>query len=232
MHTKVIAFWEEYLEHDTLPNYKDAHVVLLRPSMSYMLLQTKDPMPLKEVLPSFKGVSHIFLPINDNTNSEMAEGGSHWSLVVVSVNDGIAFHYDSLHSMNDMEAYNVTEKLSKLLGAPLVYKDLTDTPQQANSSDCGVFVCFIMKHLLVHRLLTAPKSEMVTMSMGGRVINAAKHRKEIMGIIEEQRREGERRRSTFVCHKRIATVLMIRRSSSPFAHSHSDSKSRSPPRIN
>lgn len=43
----LIAFWEEYLEHEFLENYKHNQIVLLRPSMSFMLMQTKDPTTLK-----------------------------------------------------------------------------------------------------------------------------------------------------------------------------------------
>ncbi|KAH8815485.1 hypothetical protein F5884DRAFT_667842 [Xylogone sp. PMI_703] len=214
-----IAFWEEYLEREQLRKYPSSNIVLLRPSMAFMLMQTPDPLTLKEALPNFSRTTHIFLPINDNRNVSVAEGGSHWSLLLVSVIDGVAFHYDSLTPSNYQEARLATHKLSQLLGRPLRFMNLDDSPQQENSSDCGVYVCIQMRHLLLKRLLSANAREKVSMSMAGKFIDAAGGRKEMLSIIEGFRKEGERRRS----HDNS-------RSSSPFTKVGSRN-SKSPPRI-
>ncbi|MCJ1278893.1 hypothetical protein MMC21_006714 [Puttea exsequens] len=190
-----ISFWEEHLEHTYLSQYPRANIVLLRPSMSFMLMQTPNPLTLKEALPDFSRTTHIFLPINDNRNPSIAEGGSHWSLLLVSIVDGVAFHYDSLNPSNLNEARHATAKLSHLLGRQLQFQNLTDSPQQQNSSDCGVFVCIEMKYLLLKKLLTASGQEQVSMSMGGKNVDASVGRKEMLKIIEGYRKEGERRRS-------------------------------------
>ena len=52
-----------------------------------------------------------------------------------------------------------------------------------------------MKHLLLRRLLKAGMAEKVSMSMGGREIDASTGRKEMLRIIEYFRKEGEKRRS-------------------------------------
>ncbi|KAL9102096.1 MAG: hypothetical protein Q9163_002719 [Psora crenata] len=205
-----IAFWEEYLEREFLAQYNNAHIILLRPSMSFMLMQTPDPVTLLDALPSFRKATHIFLPINDCKNVNLPEGGSHWSLLLVSIVDGTAFHYDSLHPANHVEAEQVTTKLSHLLKKPLQFVDLVDSPRQENGSDCGVFVCIVMRHLLLKKLLMAQASDKVSMSMAGKTVDAVRGRKEMLRIIEEYRREGERRRS---------------RSLSPFK------PSKSPPRV-
>lgn len=163
--------------------------------MSFMLMQTPDPMTLKEALPNFSKTSHIFLPINDCRNVEVAEGGSHWSLLLVSLVDRVAFHYDSLNPANRSEAQLASNKISQLLGKPIRFINLEDSPQQSNSSDCGVVVCIEMKHLLLKRLLQAHSKEKVSMSMGGRNIDASGGRKEMLRVIEGFRKEGERRRS-------------------------------------
>ena len=184
-----------YLEREYLTEYKSSNIVLLRPSMSFMLMQTPDPRTLKEALPNFSRTSHIFLPINDCRNVEVAEGGSHWSLLVVSLADQYAFHYDSLNPANRNEAQLVSNKISQLLGKPIRFINLEDSPQQSNSSDCGVFVCIEMRHLLLKRLLQAGSREKVNMSMGGKHIDASAGRKEMLRVIESFRKEGERRRS-------------------------------------
>ncbi|OCT46499.1 ulp1 protease family protein [Cladophialophora carrionii] len=208
----VIAFWEEYLEREYLTNYKHSHIVLLRPTMSFMLMQTPDPRTIKDALPDFTNVTHIFLPINDNPTASVAEGGTHWSLLLVSIVDGVAFHYDSMPPGNQHEAHYATQKLSRLINRPLRFINLSDSPLQDNGSDCGVFVCLNMRHLLLKRLLMVRTDNKVSMSLGGRTVDAAAGRKEMLKIIDEFRREGERRRSI---------------SNSP----HPGRKSRSPPRI-
>lgn len=88
-----------------------------------------------------------------------------------------------------------SHKIGQLLGKPLRFHDLSDSPQQENSSDCGVFVCIQMRHLLVKRLLQANAQSKIDMSLSGKSINAAAGRKEMLRMIEDFRKEGERRRS-------------------------------------
>lgn len=190
-----IAFWEEYLERETLPRYPQARIVLLRPSMSFLLMKEPNLKQVRFALPDFSKVTHVFLPINDNRNVSQAEGGSHWSLLLVSVLDGVAFHYDSLGGANYAEARLATRKMTELIGKPLRFVNLDDCPQQENGSDCGVFVCLIMRHLLIKRLLAANAREKVSMSMGGKMVDSNGGRKEMLHIIEKLRQEGERRRS-------------------------------------
>lgn len=163
--------------------------------MSFMLIQTPDPLTLKGVLPNFSRTTHIFLPINDCRNPSVAEGGSHWSLLLVSVVDRVAFHYDSLHPANHAHAAVCAKKLATLLDRQLQFIDLADSPQQQNSSDCGVFVCIQMRHLLLKKLLMAHAKEKVSMTMSGKTVDANQGRKEMLRIIEAYRKEGERRRS-------------------------------------
>ncbi|KAK3048497.1 hypothetical protein LTR09_010161 [Extremus antarcticus] len=212
-----IAFWEEYLEREKLHAYPKAHIVLLRPSMSFLLMRTQDPLSLKSALPDFGKTTHIFLPVNDCRQLDVAEGGSHWSLLLVSVIDGVAFHYDSMNGGNVSEARLVATRISQLLGKPLNFINLEDSPQQENGMDCGVYVCLLMQHLLIQRLLKAQAHEKTSMSMRGKEVDAHGGRKEMLRIIDARRREGEKRRS---------------RSRSPYTSSHhGKSKSRSPPRI-
>ncbi|PNS17668.1 NEDD8-specific protease 2 [Sphaceloma murrayae] len=214
-----IAFWEEYLEHEKLVAFPKAKIVLLRPSMAFLLLQTpiREIESLTSALPDFRSTTHIFLPVNDCHDPNRAEGGSHWSLLLVSILDGVAFHYDSMYPANAREGDATTQKFSRLLGRPLRYINLPDSPQQENGSDCGVFVCLLMQHLLLSRLLKAHAKDKVNMSMRGKEVDASGGRKEMLRIIEAFRKEGERRRST-----------SNHRSHSPFT---GKDQSKSPPRI-
>ena len=195
LNDNVIAFWEEYLEQEKLALQPSAKINLLRPSMVFMMNQTPDVLSLKDALPSFVNSTHVFLPINDAESPTRAECGSHWSLLLVSVIDKVAFHYDSLSPANMHEARLVAHRISQLLGKALRFINLDDTPQQENSMDCGVYVCLLMSHLLIQRLLRAHAQDKISMSMRGKEVDAAGGRKEMLRVIEERRKEGERRRS-------------------------------------
>ena len=73
--------------------------------------------------------------------------------------------------------------------------DLVDSPRQENSNDCGVFVCIVMRHLLLKKLLLAQARDKVSMSMAGKTVDAGQGRKEMLRTIERFRKEGEARRS-------------------------------------
>lgn len=183
-----------WLEREILPKYPQARICLLRPSMTYLLMSHPDPKQLRADLPDMSKVTHVFLPISDAVSRTQPDG-SHWSLLLVSKIDGVAFHYDSLGGANNMDSMRATEQLSKLIGMPLRYQAIPDCPQQQNGNDCGVFVCILMRHLLVKRLLNANAREKVSMSMSNKMIDASGARKEMTNIIQSLRKEGERRRS-------------------------------------
>ncbi|KAI0898203.1 cysteine proteinase [Annulohypoxylon nitens] len=191
-----IAFWEEFLEREVLVKYPQARIILLRPSMTFLLMKNKDTEMVRSALPDFRGITHIFLPINDARNVSLAEGGTHWSLLVVSIIDGVAFHYDSLDGINNKEAWEASKRLSSVLNRTLRFHCLADSPQQENGYDCGVFVCIVMRHLLIKRLLSVNAGDKVSMSMAQKAIDSVGARKEMLKIIENLRKEGERRRLT------------------------------------
>jgi sentrin-specific protease 8 len=160
--------------------------------MVFMLMQTEDPLTLKEALPDFSKTTHIFLPISSARNVSTPKGCLHWSLVIVSVIDGISLHYDSLIPFNSTKAPLVTHKIGQLLGLLLRFMSVDDSPQQENSRDGGVYVCLLMRHLLVKRLLATNLGENVSMSMTGELVDASGGRKELLKLIKMFRKEGER----------------------------------------
>lgn len=163
--------------------------------MSFLLMNTPDPNTLRQALPSFHGVSHIFLPVNDNRNVEVAAGGSHWSLLLVSVVDRAAFHYDSLCDANEYEARLVAKKLAPLLAStdPLHFENMSDSPQQGNGSDCGVFVCMEMEYLLFKKLLRTGTTEHAHMTLARKEFNAFHGRRTILKVVEALRKQQQRK---------------------------------------
>lgn len=129
------------------------------------------------------------MPLTDSTDVEHAQSGSHWSLLLVSVIDHVSFHFDSLPSGDKRGGVQATQKLSVLLDKHLRFISVKDSPEQEKRSDCGVFVCMFMRHLLLRRLLQARADEKISMSLGGKRVDAREGRKEMVTLIEEARRE-------------------------------------------
>ncbi len=107
----------------------------------------------------------------------------------MSTIDAVSFHYDSLGMSNSEFATKASRQLAKVLGIDLRFQNIADTPQQENGNDCGVFVCTLMRHLLVKKLLNANALEKVNMSMFNKAIDANGARKEMIKVIESLRRE-------------------------------------------
>lgn len=149
----VYEYFERYLLDKRTKLISNA-ILLLRPSMSFLLGNFPNPIELKGVIPSLENnqVKFIFLPINDNDDVEAVESGSHWSLVVVSILEKTAYIYDTLERSNEKEALNLIKKVSAYLNNLKFNIQIMDTPQQINGSDCGIMACQL-SGILLSRLL-------------------------------------------------------------------------------
>jgi sentrin-specific protease 8 len=76
----------------------------------------------------------------------------------------------------------------------LQYKQLDEGPQQENTSDSGVYVCLLMRHLLVERLLTGGWDVKIDMDLRDQVLDVKAGRKQMLDIIQTYRSNGEMRR--------------------------------------
>ncbi|KAK9367387.1 hypothetical protein V1509DRAFT_566721 [Lipomyces kononenkoae] len=169
-----LTFWYEYLERSEVYTSLDQpeEIVLLRPSMVFLLAQSANPFDLKGVLPLLDKTRFIFLPINNNANVDLAEGGSHWSLLVVDTKKKTGYYYDTLEDINVQEAEIVAKKLTKLLeiGKLILYS--MPTPQQTNGSDCGVMVCMLSSNVL-QKIVDAGVSGDLDMHIAENAISAS-----------------------------------------------------------
>lgn len=151
-----LSFAYEYLEHTTLKqfNRKMPHMIqLVKPSIAYLLLHAPDlATVVGSALPPMDKARFLFLPLNDNPDVGSVEGGTHWSLLVVSVFDKRALYYDSMYSgFVTAAGVAMAKRVGAVLGFSLELVSV-NTPQQVNGSDCGIIVAEITA-LLLNRLV-------------------------------------------------------------------------------
>lgn len=169
-----ISFIYEYLERTYMsgaarPDGSDGPesvppIMLLRPSMAYLLMNSPDAAALKGVIPPLEQAKYVFLPINDNPDVNQVEGGAHWSLLVLDVAQKRALYYDTLQNTNYEYAHKTTRSIARYLNETLQLT-VEEAPQQANGSDCGILVCE-MTAVLVRRLLE-PSADSTALKLKG-----------------------------------------------------------------
>ncbi|CAM0140476.1 hypothetical protein VKS41_006495 [Umbelopsis sp. WA50703] len=147
----IIEFHSEYLEREVIP--RNAKILLLRPATVHLIAHIPDPSQLHSALPPNLNQSQaIFIPINDG-KPNIANSGSHWSLLVFLKAASTFYYYDSLQNANINSARITARQLTPLLGLRQ-HPQLVSmwTPQQPNGADCGVCV-IAMTDFLVDKLL-------------------------------------------------------------------------------
>lgn len=142
----------------------------------------------ESLLPTgFIDARYVFIPITDNVDPTKA-GGSHWSLLVVGVQEKCAWYLDSLPStgadkMTDARCYvkamnQVFHCEFDLMTAP--------APKQANGSDCGVHVCMETDVLLGRlRGLSSGTPPRLETSLADQSMNAAAYRESLQKLIHD-----------------------------------------------
>lgn len=91
----------------------------------------------------------VLLPVNNSTNFERADMGTHWSLFLIDAINGPPpqfYHMDSLGGLNRSAA----DRLAAALGA--VFPDArgvveVSTPRQKNAYDCAIYVMALAKSI-------------------------------------------------------------------------------------
>lgn len=144
----VIGFCFEYFEREKF-NHSADKLALISPDVAQFikLASAEDLTSSLESL-NLPTKQFVFLPVNDNENSEIA-GGSHWSLLVYIRSKQEFRHYDSCSRHNEDMAKKLAYKLQPHVHAPMGRMKFIemDGPQQENSYDCGVYVISTAEHL-------------------------------------------------------------------------------------
>ncbi|CAH2069357.1 unnamed protein product [Thlaspi arvense] len=144
LNDRVIEFYLSYLATvHTSPT-----ISLIPPSIAFWISNCPDAESLKEFMKPFRlrDIDLLILPVNDNLDVELAEGGLHWSLLVYYREANSFFHHDSLMGVNRFNAKQLFKAVSPFVSnGDAAYRECSDTPQQKNGYDCGVYVLAIAK---------------------------------------------------------------------------------------
>ncbi|XP_062182501.1 NEDD8-specific protease 1-like [Phragmites australis] len=140
---RIIAF---YFAH--LSSVDD--LLLLPPSIPYLLANLPDPASVADPL-RLASRRLVLLPVNDNPDVSLPEGGSHWTLLVLDNTNpcGPRFvHHDSLRGAPNLPvARRLADALRPLLLSSSRTVPLVEgpTPRQPNGYDCGVYVMAVAR---------------------------------------------------------------------------------------
>lgn len=144
LNDRIIEFYFSYLSS----SFPSDDILLVPPSIAFWIKECPDPASLKDFMEPLHLPRRklILLPINDNSDVCMAEGGSHWSLLAFERNSNVFVHHDSSYGfMNEYHAKQVYKVTLPYTASSAIYKECPGTPKQVNGYDCGVYVLAIAR---------------------------------------------------------------------------------------
>ncbi|CAF4186237.1 unnamed protein product, partial [Rotaria sp. Silwood2] len=141
----IITFAFEYVQYESkfTNDVKNLFVLVTPPVVQ--LLKMSDDLFAEQLLQSidFLEKKFLILPINNNTHVTVF-GGSHWSLLILSIQEKTLYHCDSMSLSNYHTAKEVQQKFQAFF-----HDDVTlincRSPQQKNDFDCGLYVIVIVE---------------------------------------------------------------------------------------
>jgi len=140
---RIISF---YFTHLSLSLSLSSNILLIPPSLSFLIsiCCPGDPQILTPLdLPS---KTLILFPVNDNPDPAVAEGGTHWSLLVYDRPSNEFVHHDSANGSNRWCARRLYEAVKGFVGGDGDTRFVEGrTPQQRNGYDCGLFVMAVAR---------------------------------------------------------------------------------------
>lgn len=148
LNDRIIEFYFSYLSL----SHPSQDILLVPPSIAFWIMKC----PVIEALKDFLEPLHlsdkalILFPINDNDDVNIAEGGSHWSVLAYYRHANLFVHHDSCRSMNTAPAKQLYKAVVGYMGfsgsaSEASFMECTDSPKQVNGHDCGLYVTAIAR---------------------------------------------------------------------------------------
>lgn len=124
-----------------------SNILFLGPSATLVIKLSPTDAAMESLkLSNFSQCNYVLLCISDASDGGKDDSGSHWSLLFLARNSGMAFHFDSLNGNNKISASNVAVKLgiesNKVIEMPCT--------QQKHSFECGIHVLANAKYVAYH----------------------------------------------------------------------------------
>nr|GMD09669.1 NEDD8-specific protease 1 [Ipomoea batatas] len=143
LNDRVIEFYLSYLSS----SFPSEDVLLVSPSIAFWIKECPDAASVKDFVEPLHLSRRklIIFPINNNSDVNLAEGGTHWSLLAFERNTNVFVHHDSSSGMNKWDAKRVYNAILPYTTTDASYIDYPDTPKQENGYDCGVYVLAIAR---------------------------------------------------------------------------------------
>ena len=147
LNDQVILFYFEYLTH----SHCREDCILIDPCTAFVILIEDDLEDLQESLSQldFSRKKFVILPVIDHLN-RATRGGSHWTLLVMDIQVGAAYYYDSMNGdgRNKSNALNILEKFSRVLRIDVPNLEIIRIKYpQNNGCDCGVYVLMVAEQV-------------------------------------------------------------------------------------
>ncbi|GAB4859247.1 hypothetical protein Ancab_010707 [Ancistrocladus abbreviatus] len=146
LNDRIIEFYFSYLSSC----YCSDDLLLVPPSIAFWVGSCPGKESLKDfVEPLNLGAKKVVIfPINDNEDVTQAEGGSHWSLLAFERDTNLFIHHDSYGGTNSRHARRLYASVVEFMGSSESnrrYMEYSQTPQQVNGYDCGLYVIAIAR---------------------------------------------------------------------------------------
>ncbi|KAM1027726.1 hypothetical protein FF1_040427 [Malus domestica] len=126
-------------------------ILLIAPSIAFWMMNAVG-QGLHEflVLLNLPDKKLVIFPVNDNEDVSEARGGSHWSLLAFERDSNVFVHHDSNGGMNRRHAKKLYDAVVDFMSVSSsatkpTYQECSDSPQQVNGYDCGLFVLAIAR---------------------------------------------------------------------------------------
>lgn len=180
----IISFYFEFLEKDIFRTNKSVLFVSPEVTQCIKISPQSDLTIFLDPLVQSEQREFVFFALNDNDMIE-SSGGSHWSLLVLSIPEMMVFHLDSSSGSNHNQARELGAKVAKYFSFPLPGSiEHVPSLQQTNGYDCGIHVLCNTEQLANHaihykKIKTCPRLPPESVKM---------KRKEIIAVIEQLRR--------------------------------------------
>ncbi|KAM0999668.1 hypothetical protein EV2_006627 [Malus domestica] len=145
LNDRLIEFYFSYLSSCS------EEILLIPPSIAFWMMNAVGQGLHEFLVPlNLPDKKLVIFPVNDNEDVSEAGGGSHWSLLAFERDSNVFVHHDSNGGMNRRHAKKLYDAVVDFMSVSSsatkpTYQECSDSPQQVNGYDCGLYVLAIAR---------------------------------------------------------------------------------------